>query len=62
MREKKSRRLRPEKVLIRLFLSVVALVIIIHILNIQPKSISDPRRVPIMEGWQFSPEGVDFVT
>ena len=61
MREKKSRRLRPEKVLIRLFLSVVALVIIIPILNILVKSISDPRRVPFMEGWQFWPEGVDFV-
>lgn len=61
MREKKSRRLRPEKVLIRLFLSVVALVIIIPILNILAKSISDPRRVPFMEGWQFWPEGVDFV-
>lgn len=61
MREKKSRRLRLEKVLIRLFLSVVALVIIIPILNILAKSISDPRRVPFMEGWQFWPEGVDFV-
>lgn len=61
MREKKSRRLRPEKVLIRLFLSVVALGIIIPILNILAKSISDPRRVPFMEGWQFWPEGVDFV-
>ncbi len=61
MREKKSRRLRPEKVLIRLFLSVVALVIIIPILNILAKSISDTRRVPFMEGWQFWPEGVDFV-
>lgn len=61
MREKKNRRLRPEKVLIRLFLSVVALVIIIPILNILAKSISDPRRVPFMEGWQFWPEGVDFV-
>ncbi len=61
MREKKSRRLRPEKVLIRLFLSVVALVIIIPILNILAKSISDPRRVPFMEGWQFWPEGMDFV-
>lgn len=61
MREKKNRRLRPEKVLIRLFLSVVALVIIIPILNILAKSISDPRRVPFMEGWQFWPEGLDFV-
>lgn len=47
--------------MIRLFLSVVALVIIIPILNILAKSISDPRRVPFMEGWQFWPEGVDFV-
>ena len=47
--------------MIRLFLSVVALVIIIPILNILVKSISDPRRVPFMEGWQFWPEGVDFV-
>lgn len=60
MRKRKIR-LNKGQFLIRLFLVFVVLVIIVPILNILAKSISDPRRVPFMEGWQVWPAGLDFV-
>lgn len=45
------------QILIRICLLTVALLILIPILNILAKSISDPKLVPYMSGWQFWPSG-----
>lgn len=61
MRKRWSGKIQIGQILIRLFLLVIVLVIMVPILNILAKSISDPRRVPFMKGWQFWPAGLDFV-
>lgn len=49
------------QIAIRMILFLVVLVILIPILNILAKSISDPHKVPYMTGWQFWPSGLDFI-
>lgn len=56
-----KRRLKVGPVVIRVCLLVMVLVILIPILNILAKSVSDPRQVPHMTGWQFWPSGVDLI-
>lgn len=45
------------QILIRVILLLFSLSILLPILNILAKSISDPHLVPYMKGWQFWPEG-----
>lgn len=56
-----KKKIKPGQILIRLCLAVVALIILIPILNILAKSVSDPHLVPYMKGWQFWPSGFDLV-
>lgn len=54
-----KKRLSAGQIVIRAGLLLVVLVILIPILNIAAKSISDPKLVPAMKGWQFWPSGFD---
>lgn len=56
-----KQKIKPGQILIRLCLAVVTLIILIPILNILAKSVSDPHLVPYMKGWQFWPSGFDLV-
>ena len=56
-----KQKINPGQILIRLCLAVVTLIILIPILNILAKSVSDPHLVPYMKGWQFWPSGFDLV-
>lgn len=56
-----KKKIKPGQILIRLCLAVVALIILVPILNILAKSVSDPHLVPYMKGWQFWPSGFDLV-
>ena len=56
-----KRKLKAGPVVIRVCLLFMVLVILIPILNILAKSVSDPRQVPHMTGWQFWPSGVDLI-
>ena len=49
------------QLLIRICLLTAALLILIPILNILAKSVSDPKLVPYMSGWQFWPSGFDLI-
>lgn len=49
------------QILIRVVLLLFCLSILIPILNIVAKSISDPQQVPHMQGWQFWPEGFSLI-
>ena len=56
-----KKKIKPGQIVIRLCLAVVALIILVPILNILAKSVSDPHLVPYMKGWQFWPSGFDLV-
>lgn len=56
-----KRNIKFGQIMIRLVLFVVVLLILVPILNILAKSVSDPQLVPHMKGWQFWPSGLDFV-
>lgn len=56
-----KKKIKPSQLLIRMLLLVVVLLILIPILNILAKSISDPKQVPYMSGWQIWPAGLDFI-
>lgn len=48
------------QILIRIMLLMITISILLPVLNIVAKSISDPHQVPYMSGWQIWPEGLDF--
>lgn len=52
-----KKRISLGQILIRVILLLFSLSILLPILNIVAKSISDPQQVPYMKGWQFWPEG-----
>lgn len=56
-----KRNIKFGQIMIRLVLFIVVLLILVPILNILAKSVSDPQLVPHMKGWQFWPSGLDFV-
>ena len=55
------KKIKIGQILIRLCLTVVSLIILVPILNILAKSVSDPQLVPYMKGWQFWPSGFDLI-
>lgn len=57
----KTKKIKIGQILIRLSLLCVVIVILVPILNILAKSISDPQKVPYMSGWQIWPSGFDLV-
>ena len=56
-----KKRLSAGQIVIKAILLLVVLIILIPILNIVAKSISDPKLVPYMKGWQFWPSGFDLI-
>lgn len=56
-----KKKVKIGQVIIKLILGIVVLIILIPILNILAKSISSPKLVPHMKGWQFWPSGFDLV-
>lgn len=56
-----KKKIKIGQIIIKLVLGIVVLIILIPILNILAKSISSPRLVPHMKGWQFWPSGFDLV-
>ena len=55
-----KKKLSMGQILIRIMLLMITISILLPVLNIVAKSISDPHQVPYMSGWQIWPEGLDF--
>ena len=60
-RGKMKKKITIGQLLIRVCLLTAALLILIPILNILAKSVSEPKLVPSMSGWQFWPSGFDLI-
>ena len=55
-----KKKLSMGQILIRIMLLMITISILLPVLNIVAKSISDPHQVPYMSGWQIWPEGLNF--
>ena len=59
--ERKKIKLDPGEFLLNILLLIIALTMLIPILNLLAKSMSDPSLVPYMKGYQVWPSGFDLI-
>ncbi len=61
MKKKMKRALKPGNLILNLFMLLIALTMLVPILNLLAKSLSDPASVPAMKGYQILPSGFDLI-
>ena len=59
--KRKKKKFDPGELVLNLFMLVIALTMLIPILNLLAKSLSDPSLVPRMKGYQVWPSGLDLI-
>ncbi len=57
----KKKKFDPGDMILNIFMLLIALTMLVPVLNLLVKSISDPAQVPYMKGYQIWPSGLDFI-
>ncbi len=57
----KKKKFDPCDMILNIFMLLIALTMLVPVLNLLVKSISDPAQVPYMKGYQIWPSGLDFI-